>query len=106
MASPSTKKLLQLFERELRDLDSRVTDIAPRKRAVRISRELDQQVVAFASEVRTHGSTPEQMLVDLKSMLSQAAPDIPTAQRNVLVAELTGRAIDAFFSRQQSDGRH
>src|SRR3954462_4280265 len=102
MSSVSTKKLVQLFEQELRELDARLPEPTGRRRSLRVSRDLDQQVVEFAGEVRTHGSTPEQMLVDLKSMLARAAPDVPTAQRNALVAELTGRAIDAFFGRQRS----
>jgi len=86
-----------LFERELRALDLRVSDNASRRSTLRISRELDRQVVEYAGEVRTNGLTPEQMLVELKAALAKVALDIPSTQRNVLVAELTGRAIDAFF---------
>lgn len=105
MSSPSTKRLLELFEQELRELDARVAD-APKRQALRISRELEAQVADYADELRTHGSTPEQMLVDLKTTLSHAAPEIPTAQRNLLLAELTGRAINAFYGKQPArDGR-
>lgn len=99
MSSTSTKRLLELFEQELRALDTRVSDTQKRG-GLRISRELEAQVADFAGEVRTQGSTPEQMLVDLKTTLAHAAPEIPTAQRYMLLAELTGCAIDAFYGRQ------
>lgn len=97
MPSNSTKRLVQLFERELRDFDIRDVDTraAPKKR--RVSRELDQQVVEFAAQVRTSGSTPEQMLKDLKTLLAPVAPEVPSSQRSALVATVTGRAIESFF---------
>lgn len=99
MAAPrSTKRLVQLFERDLRDLDLDAPDASEAKKAKRrVSRELDQQVVEFAAEVRTSGSTPEQMLVELKTLLSNVASEVPGSQRNALVASVTGRAISAFF---------
>ncbi|HJQ21832.1 MAG TPA: hypothetical protein VJ867_15890 [Gemmatimonadaceae bacterium] len=104
MSTRCDPKLLELFEQELRALDARFTETSARRRRVppRVSRELDQRIVQFAAEERTQGSTPEQMLVELKAALANAAPDVPTAQRNVLVAALTGRAIDAFYARQKS----
>ena len=96
MADRSTQRLVQLFERELRDFDQIEPDgkTGPKRR---VSRELESQVVQFAAEVRTSGSTPEQMLVELKKLLSEAAPEVSTPTRSAFVATLTGRAIDAFF---------
>lgn len=56
----------------------------------------------FASQVRTSGSTPEQMLVELKSLLAAAAPEVPGSQRSALLSRLTGRAINAFFEERSS----
>ena len=100
MAARSTKRLVQLFERELREFDIDAPEAPELKKPKRrVSRDLDQQVVEFAAEVRTGGSTPEQMLVELKALLSTAAPEVPGSQRNALVASVTGRAINAFFDR-------
>jgi hypothetical protein len=98
----ATKRLVQLFEQELREFDAGdgPTKPAPKASKPRVSRELDQQVVEFAAEVRTNGSTPEQMLVELKALLSRVAPEVPSSQRSALVASVTGRAIDAFFDKQ------
>jgi hypothetical protein len=97
----STKRLVQLFERDLRGLEpeDEPDPTQPKKR--RVSDELEETVVKFAAEVRTSGSTPEQMLVELKQALSRAAPEVPTSQRNVLVARVTGRAINAFFDSSE-----
>ena len=95
----SADRLVQLFERELRALDGNPADMPTRQAAVRISQDLHHQVVQYAGDVRTRGRTPEQMLVELKTMLGRVAPDVPSTQRNVLLAELTGRAIHAFFGR-------
>lgn len=97
VSSRSTKRLVQLFERELRDFDSEPPVSESKKPKRRVSQALDQQVVEFAAQVRTSGSTPEQMLVELKGLLSKAAPEVPGSQRTALVASVTGRAIDAFF---------
>jgi hypothetical protein len=98
MLPRSTKRLVQLFERELRDFDIDAPDPSETKKPKhRVSVELDQQVVEFAAEVRTSGSTPEQMLVELKAALSRVAPEVPASQRSALVASVTGRAINAFF---------
>lgn len=98
MSSPATHRLVQLFEQELRELDAGIGEPTKRK-PIRVSRDLNRQVVEYVSEVRTQGSTPERMLVELKAALNRAAPDVPTSQRNALLAELTGRAITAFFRR-------
>ena len=98
MSLRASKRLVQLFERELRDFsteDGRTPSGG--KKPPRVSGELDEQVVEFAAEVRTNGSTPEQMLVELKTLLSRVAPEVSTSQRNALVSTVTGRAIDAFF---------
>jgi hypothetical protein len=101
MPGRSSARLVQLFERELRDFSAAASHAPePKKPARRVSQELDQQVVEFASEVRTKGSTPEQMLVELKSMLATVAPEVPGSQRNALLARLTGRAINAFFEER------
>jgi hypothetical protein len=94
-------RLVQLFERELRQFDAGdgVNKPTAKVSKPRVSGELDEQVVEFADEIRTSGSTPEQMLVELKSLLSSAAPEIPTSQRAALVATVTGRAIMAFFKK-------
>jgi hypothetical protein len=97
MSTNSTKRLVQLFERELRDLDLNETETKPTSRKRRVSVELDQQVTEFAAQVRTSGSTPEQMLKELKGLLGHVAPEVPSSQRNAFVATVTGRAIDAFF---------
>lgn len=100
MTAPrASKRLVQLFERELREFDAgdAASKPAPKPSKPRVSVELDQQVVEFAAEIRTSGSTPEQMLVELKSLLSGAAPEVPSSQRAALVSTVTGRAINAFF---------
>jgi hypothetical protein len=100
MAPRTSTRLVQLFERELREYDARDLSVRTIKRTTpRVSDELGQQVVDFADETRTSGVTPEQMLVELKAMLSSVAPEIPSSQRNALVATVTGRAIDAFFKK-------
>jgi hypothetical protein len=97
-APRATQRLIQLFEQELREFDADPTVApVPKPPKPRISGELDKQVVEFAAEVRGSGSTPEQMLVELKTLLSDVAPEVPSSQRNALVASVTGRAIDAFF---------
>lgn len=97
MSPPAAaSRLVQLFERELRVYTTREPIAAPR-RALRVSGELDRQVVEFAAQVRTSGSTPEQMLVELKTLLSRAAPEVPGSERSEFIATVTGRAIDAFF---------
>ena len=104
MAPRTSKRLVQLFERELREYDARDLSVKtppPKRVTPRVSDELVQQVIEFADETRTSGVTPEQMLVELKTMLSTVAPDIPTSERNALVASITGRAIDAFFRSSQ-----
>lgn len=95
----ASTRLVQLFERELREFDAGdgASKPAPKPAKPRVSGELDEQVVEFAAETRTSGSTPEQMLVELKSLLSRAAPEVPSSQRARLVATVTGRAINAFF---------
>jgi hypothetical protein len=100
-----SQRLVQLFERELRDFERKELDAAEKARR-RVSRELDAQVVEFASQVRTSGSTPEQMLVELKAMLAGVAPEVSSSKRSELVATVTGRAIDAFFgqSKQPKQG--
>lgn len=97
MSPPASKRLIQLFERELRDHTEEASPSASSRRPPRVSGELDRQVVEFAARVRTSGSTPEQMLVELKKLLSGAAPEVPTSERSALVSSVTGRAIDAFF---------
>jgi hypothetical protein len=99
----STKRLVQLFERELRDFNedaSPVPEATTPKR--RVSRDLELQVVKFAATERTSGKTPEQMLVELKDLLSTAAPDVPGSRRTAFVASVTSRAIDAFFGSDSS----
>jgi hypothetical protein len=101
MPGRSSTRLVQLFERELRDFSATVSHSPePKKPARRVSQELDEQVVQFASEVRTSGSTPEQMLVELKSLLATVAPEVPGSQRSALLSRLTGRAINAFFEER------
>jgi hypothetical protein len=97
MSSPASKRLLQLFERELRDYSAERSPATAAKGPRAVSRELDGQVVEFAAQVRTSGSTPEQMLVELKALLAQAAPEVPSSERSYLLSSITGRAIDAFF---------
>ena len=103
MSLPGSKRLLQLFERELRD--QTVDEATVAKRSRRVSVDLDRQVVEFAAEVRSTGCTPEQMLVELKQLLSRAAPEIPTSERTALLSTLTGRAIDAFFGDKATKPR-
>lgn len=102
MASNPNDRLVRLFERDLRvdDVDE-IEDVAAAEpaRTPRVSQELEAQVAEFASETRTSGGTPEQMLVRLKNLLLRAAPDVPGSRRSALVSKLTGRAIDAFFRR-------
>jgi hypothetical protein len=95
--SRTTKRLVQLFERDLREYDASLAKTSQPKATPRVSRELEQQVAEFVAATRTSGGTPEQMLVELKSLLSRVAPDVSSSERNALVATLTGRAIDVFF---------
>ncbi|HMC54178.1 MAG TPA: hypothetical protein VKH19_03320 [Gemmatimonadaceae bacterium] len=95
----TTDQIVQLFERELRAVDGHFDDLPPKRPGVRISQELHNQVVEYAGDVRTRGRTPEQMLVELKTVLTRAAPEVDSVRRSVLLAELTGRAIHAFFRR-------
>ena len=97
MSLPASKRLIELFERELREHTAAVARTIASRRPPRVSGELDRQVVEFAAQVRTSGSTPEQMLVELKKLLSDVAPEVPSSERNALVSSVTGRAIDAFF---------
>ena len=105
MVIRQSERLVQLFEQELRAFENGESGDAPASKSKkrRVSGELDQHVVEFASEGRKSGSTPEQMLVELKSILSGVAPEVRTSQRSAFVATVTGRAIDAFFSGA-SDG--
>lgn len=99
----STKRLVQLFERELRDFNADASPPPETKTSKRrVSQALDQQVVEFAAAVRTSGSTPERMLVELKELLKKAAPEVPGSRRMAFVASVTGRAIDAFFGKDSS----
>ena len=101
MAPRISERLVQLFERELREYDTRefVVKTAQKRVMPRVSDDLVQQVVEFADETRKSGVTPEQMLVELKAMLSTVAPDVSSSERSALVATVTGRAIDAFFRK-------
>src|SRR4051812_33737046 len=60
LQSPS--KLVQLFERNLRDLDEQTPSGPDAKKKHRVNRDLDEQIVAFAAQVKERGNTPEQML--------------------------------------------
>jgi len=93
----TTDRLVQLFERELRALDNYPADVRVKRPSVRISEELERQIEQYAGDVRTHGRTAEQMLVELKGVLASVAPEVPSTQRMQLVSELTTQAIDAFF---------
>jgi len=90
-------QLVQLFERALRDLEKDTIGVSDSRKRRKVDRELDEEIVRFAQQVRLRGSTPEQMLVELKKVLASAAPEIPGSQRQTLVATITGRAIDAYF---------
>jgi hypothetical protein len=104
MTDSSSERLIELFERDLRDtgLDESKRHVSRKAPSPRVSHELDQQVVAFASEIRTTGSTPEQMLVQLKRLLTRAAPEVSSSERNAFLASVTRRAIDAFFGPSSS----
>ena len=99
----SSDHLVRLFEEELRAFDSGrglPPEVeAPRRR---VSRELEVQVAQFVAEERKEGRTPEQMLIELKALLSRVAPEVPGSQRNALLASVTGRAINAFFQANRS----
>lgn len=98
----SAERLVSLFEQELRAFESETpsnADVgAPRRR---VSRELEVQVAEFVAEERNEGRTPEQMLVELKTLLARVAPEVPGSQRKALLASVTGRAINAFFQVQR-----
>ena len=99
----SSDRLVHLFERELRAFDSDTSftpEIAAPRR--RVSRELEVQVAEFVAEERQDGRTPEQMLVELKTLLARVAPEVPGSQRNALLASVTGRAINAFFQSHRA----
>jgi hypothetical protein len=99
----SSDRLVRLFEQELRafDSDTSLTSeaIAPRRR---VSRELDVQVAEFVAEERKGGRTPEQMLIELKTLLARVAPEVPGSRRHAFLASVTGRAINAFFQSQRA----
>lgn len=101
MSAQSSERLAQLFERELRGTEPVAHADRPRipPPPPRISQELEAQVAAFVEETRNRGGTPERMLVELKRLLADIAPDVPGSRRSELVSKLTGRAIDAFFGR-------
>lgn len=100
----SPKRLVQLFERDLRHHDSEATGASePKKAKHRVSRELEQEVFQFVVEERAGGRTPEQMLVGLKTLLASAAPEVPGSQRHALLATVTGRAITVFFDSKKAD---
>ncbi|MNC93289.1 hypothetical protein D3C83_98810 [compost metagenome] len=63
-----------------------------------MSRELEVQVAEFVAEEQEEGRTPEQMLIELKALLARVAPEVPGSQRHALLASVTGRAINAFFT--------
>jgi hypothetical protein len=94
----SSDRLIRLFEQELRAFDSDTVVapeiVVPRRR---VSRELDVQVAEFVAEEQKEGRTPEQMLIELKTLLARVAPEVPGSQRKALLASVTGRAINAFF---------
>lgn len=99
----SSDRLVRLFEQELRAFDSDpslASEAAPPRR--RVSRELEVQVTEFVAEERKEGRSPEQMLIELKSLLARVAPEVPGSQRNALLASVTGRAINAFFQSQRT----
>lgn len=99
----SSERLVSLFEQELRAFESEPpsnVDVAEPRR--RVSLELEVQVAEFVAEERNGGRTPEQMLVELKTLLARVAPDVPGSQRKALLASVTGRAINAFFQVQRA----
>ena len=74
ISNPASERLVRLFERELRDFSTQQSDsAAPPKAPKRVSGELDHEVVQFASEGRTNGRTPEQMLIELMTPASLVA---------------------------------
>jgi hypothetical protein len=100
--SPNTPEhIASLFERELRALEPvRNADLPkPTATTPRVSQELEAQVTEFATQSRKNGRTPEEMLVALKQLLAGAAPEVQRSRRSDFVAQVTGRAIDAFFKR-------
>ena len=97
MPPRDSTRLVATFESDVRQLDER-GDVEAKTR--RISRDLEKHVAQFATEMREGGSTPEQMLVELKNILAHAAPDVPSSQRSELVAAVTGRAIQMFFAEE------
>lgn len=99
----SSERLVSLFEQELRAFETEMpsnADVGASRR--RVSRELEVQVAEFVAEERNGGRTPEQMLVELKTLLARVAPEIPGSQRKALLASVTGRAINAFFQVQRT----
>ena len=98
----SSERLVRLFEQELRAFESEIPHPPETSGSHRrVSRELDVQVAEFVAAEQQQGRTPEQMLIELKSLLARVAPDIPGSQRNALLASVTGRAISAFFQSQR-----
>src|SRR5438128_354300 len=103
MTSRVSRQLVTTFETDLRQMDGH--GVSEPAKAKRVSRDLQKQVAEFAAEMRVSGSTPEQMLVELKNVLSNAAPDIPSSQRSELVAAVTGHAIQMFFAEESQPRR-
>src|SRR5258707_4225817 len=98
LSSHASNRLVALFERDLRNSSAeKPSAVATPRRRRALSVELDHQVVEFAAQIRTSGSTPEQMLIDLKTLLSGAAPEVPSSERSAFVSFVTGRAIASFF---------
>lgn len=102
---PATQRLLQVFERELRERNAAEASRDELKRRKRVSGDLDREVIEFVAQVRTTGRSPEQMLVELKGLLSRVAPEVPSSHRNELMSSVTGRAIDAFFSKSSESNK-
>ena len=92
-----TQRLIQVYERDLRQQSAAAATPDERQTHRRVSRELDREVVEFVAQVRTTGHSPEQMLIELKALLARVAPEVPSTQRHELMSSVTGRAIDAFF---------
>jgi hypothetical protein len=102
---PATQRLIQVFERELRERNAADGTRDESKRRKRVSGELDREVIEFVAQVRTTGRSPEQMLVELKGLLSRVAPEVSSSHRNELMSSVTGRAIDVFFGKSAESNK-
>jgi hypothetical protein len=90
--------LVALFARALRTYEDGGSPSDSPTRRIDVSNELVAHISAFAAQWKDRGRTPEQMLVELKHVLAESAPEVTGSVRAALTASATRTAIDRFFA--------